>query len=62
MKKYVITFPGQGSQSVGMMTKFESLNIIRSTFEEASEIVGDDLWAMITTENDKINQTINTQP
>jgi len=62
MKNYVITFPGQGSQSVGMMTKFESLNIIKSTFQEASDIVGDDLWAMITSENDKINQTINTQP
>jgi len=62
MKNYVITFPGQGSQSIGMMTKFESLGIIKSTFEEASDIVGDDLWAMITSENDKINQTINTQP
>jgi [acyl-carrier-protein] S-malonyltransferase len=62
MKNYVITFPGQGSQSIGMMTKFESLDIIKSTFEEASDIVGDDLWAMITSENDKINQTINTQP
>jgi len=62
MKNYVITFPGQGSQSIGMMTKFESLGIVKSTFEEASDIVGDDLWAMITSENDKIHQTINTQP
>lgn len=62
MKNYAITFPGQGSQSVGMMNKFESLDIIRSTFEEASNIVGDDLWGIVTKENDKINQTINTQP
>jgi [acyl-carrier-protein] S-malonyltransferase len=62
MRNYVITFPGQGSQSVGMMAKFKSLSIIKSTFEEASDIVGDDLWTMITVENDKINQTINTQP
>tara|TARA_B110000008_G_scaffold34906_1_gene31078 strand:+ start:5465 stop:6397 length:933 start_codon:yes stop_codon:yes gene_type:complete len=62
MKNYVITFPGQGSQSVGMMSKFESLDIIKSTFKEASNIVGEDLWKMVTKANDKINQTINTQP
>ena len=62
MKNYVITFPGQGSQSLGMMDKFKSLNIIKTTFEEASDVIGDDLWSMITLDNDKINQTINTQP
>jgi [acyl-carrier-protein] S-malonyltransferase len=62
MKNYVITFPGQGSQSFGMMAKFEPFDCIKATFEEASDVIGDDLWAMITSENDKINQTINTQP
>jgi [acyl-carrier-protein] S-malonyltransferase len=62
MKDYVITFPGQGSQSVGMMNKFESVDVIKSSFDEASDVVGEDLWAMISSENDKINQTINTQP
>ena len=62
MKNYVITFPGQGSQSVGMMKKFESLNIIKESFGEASDLVGDDLWGMVSKENDKINQTVNTQP
>ena len=62
MKNYVLTFPGQGSQSIGMMDKFKSLNTIKATFEEASDVIGDDLWTMINSENDKINQTINTQP
>ena len=60
MKNYVITFPGQGSQSFGMMAKFEPFDCIKATFEEASDVIGDDLWAMLTSETDNINQTIGS--
>ena len=62
MSKYIITFPGQGSQSIGMMNSLSHIPIIQKTFTEASEILNKDLWAMTSTENQEINQTINTQP
>lgn len=62
MKNFAFLFPGQGSQSVGMMTGFGDLNIIRDTFAEASEVLGVDLWSMATEANDSINETTNTQP
>lgn len=62
MKKIAFLFPGQGSQSVGMMAGFGDLNIIRDTFAEASEVLGVDLWKMATEANDSINETTNTQP
>lgn len=56
-------FPGQGSQSVGMMNAFADLPEVRQTFDEASSVLGFDLWAMVTDgpESD-LNQTVNTQP
>lgn len=62
MKNFAFLFPGQGSQSVGMMTGFGDLNIIRDTFVEASDVLGVDLWNMVTEANDSINETTNTQP
>ena len=62
MIKYTVTFPGQGSQSIGMMDNIAHVPIIKKTFIEASEILGNDYWGMVTAENDKINQTTNTQP
>jgi len=62
MKKYAITFPGQGSQSVGMMNAFAHNQLIKKTFHQASEIIGEDLWRLISEENELINQTIYTQP
>ena len=41
-------FPGQGSQSVGMMAGFDAHPAIRATFDEASEVLGQDLWALVT--------------
>ena len=62
MNKYIITFPGQGSQSIGMMNGLAHIPIIQKTFTEASEVLNKDFWAMTTSENQEINQTINTQP
>ena len=56
-------FPGQGSQSVGMMAGLVGRPEIRSTFDEASQALGQDLWTLVTDgPADALNQTINTQP
>ena len=59
--KSVLLFPGQGSQSVGMMNGFDS-SIVKEVFDMGSNIFGEDLLDLITSDNDKINQTIYTQP
>lgn len=59
----VFVFPGQGSQSVGMMNGFEGLPIVRETFEEAGEVLKQDLWGMVTGGSaEELNLTVNTQP
>lgn len=60
--KFAFFFPGQGSQSVGMMQGFGEHAAIRNTFTEASEVLGQDLWRMATEPNEELNQTANTQP
>lgn len=60
--KFAFLFPGQGSQSVGMMQGFGDQPVIRDTFAEASGVLGQDLWRMITEPNEDLNQTANTQP
>lgn len=60
--KFAFFFPGQGSQSVGMMQGFGDLAVIRDTFVEASDILGTDFWKMATEPNEALNQTANTQP
>lgn len=62
MKNIAFFFPGQGSQSVGMMSGFGDSAIIKNTFVEASDILGIDLWKMATEANESINETSNTQP
>jgi [acyl-carrier-protein] S-malonyltransferase len=59
--KSVLLFPGQGSQSVGMMNGFDS-KVLKEVFDMGSDIFGEDLLDLITSDNDKINQTIYTQP
>lgn len=59
--KSVLLFPGQGSQSVGMMNGFDS-NVVKEVFDLGSDIFGENLLDLITSDNDKINQTIYTQP
>lgn len=60
--KFAFLFPGQGSQSIGMMQGFAGVKAVHETFAEASAILGQDLWHMVTNANEDINQTINTQP
>ncbi|OZA26998.1 MAG: [acyl-carrier-protein] S-malonyltransferase [Hydrogenophilales bacterium 17-61-9] len=56
-------FPGQGSQSVGMMQGWGERAEVRLTFSEASDALGEDLWALVTEgPGDLLNRTINTQP
>ena len=56
-------FPGQGSQQIGMMEGFAAHPIVQSTFAEASEILGDDLWNLVQQGPvDDLNLTRNTQP
>jgi [acyl-carrier-protein] S-malonyltransferase len=66
MNKTAFFFPGQGSQSVGMMAGFMNGSndnpIIKQTFTEASDILKTDFWAMATEPNELLNLTQNTQP
>jgi [acyl-carrier-protein] S-malonyltransferase len=56
-------FPGQGSQQVGMMNGFADLPIIRATFDEASQALGEDLWQLVREgPQETLNLTRNTQP
>ena len=62
-EKFACVFPGQGSQSVGMMNGYADFPIVRETFAEASDILGEDFWAMVRDgPADKLNLTVNTQP
>ena len=61
--KFAFLFPGQGSQSIGMMQGFDALAVVRDTFAEASAILGQDLWGLITEGPvEQLNLTVNTQP
>ncbi|MBS0497155.1 MAG: ACP S-malonyltransferase [Proteobacteria bacterium] len=61
--KFALVFPGQGSQSVGMMNGYADLPVIQQTFQEASDILKQDLWTMVSNGSaDDLNLTINTQP
>lgn len=63
MGKFAIVFAGQGSQSVGMMAGLEALPAVRATFDEASAVLGVDLWKMAADGPAEVqNQTVNTQP
>ncbi len=61
--RLAFVFPGQGSQSVGMMQAYEGLPGLQATFSEASEILNQDLWQLVAEgPADLLNLTINTQP
>jgi [acyl-carrier-protein] S-malonyltransferase len=61
--KFAFVFPGQGSQSVGMLTAYGATAPISETLAEASDALGQDLAAMIAEgPAELLNQTVNTQP
>jgi [acyl-carrier-protein] S-malonyltransferase len=58
-----IVFPGQGSQSVGMMQGFADMPVIEKTFREAAGLVSVDYWKLVSEgPAEALNQTVNTQP
>ncbi len=61
---YAFVFPGQGSQSVGMLNELAENNpIVKQTFKEASDSLGYDLWDIVSNgPEEKLNQTNITQP
>jgi len=61
--KLALLFPGQGSQSVGMMQPFADSPVVIDTFAEASEALSQDLWKLVAEgPADQLNATVNTQP
>jgi len=59
-----MVFPGQGSQSVGMLAELASrYPVVADTFEEASDVLGYDLWALVQDgPAEELNLTDRTQP
>jgi [acyl-carrier-protein] S-malonyltransferase len=56
-------FPGQGSQQVGMMEGFADHPVVKETFVEASDALGEDLWQLVQQgPAEALSLTRNTQP
>ncbi|ACT06475.1 malonyl CoA-acyl carrier protein transacylase [Dickeya chrysanthemi Ech1591] len=64
MTKFAMVFPGQGSQSVGMLAELaEQFPLIKETFDEASSVLGYDLWQLSQQgPAEELNKTWQTQP
>jgi [acyl-carrier-protein] S-malonyltransferase len=56
-------FPGQGSQKVGMLSEYSDVTVVRDTYNEASQVLGYDLWALSQEgPQEELNMTEVTQP
>ena len=63
MTKTAFLFAGQGAQTLGMARDlYEHFDIVKATFEQASQILGYDIRHLIDGDQDKLNQTRFTQP
>jgi [acyl-carrier-protein] S-malonyltransferase len=61
--KYSIVFPGQGSQSQGMLSDLNSnFSVVGEVFQEASDSISVDLWKILNEDQEALNLTKNTQP
>jgi [acyl-carrier-protein] S-malonyltransferase len=61
--KFAMVFPGQGSQSVGMLAGYGDIPAIRKTVAEASEILEQDIGRLIAQgPREELDSTVNTQP
>lgn len=61
---FAFVFPGQGSQSVGMLSELaQAFPVVQQTFAEASDVLGSDLWALASEgPKETLDQTETTQP
>lgn len=60
---FALVFPGQGSQSAGMMNGYQDVPVVRNTFAEAGDILGQNFWTLATEgPAEALNLTVNTQP
>ncbi|MGY6773652.1 ACP S-malonyltransferase [Gallibacterium sp. ZY190522] len=64
MKKFAMVFPGQGSQSVGMLAELATqYPVVEETFKQASEVLDYDLWELVQQgPAEELNKTWQTQP
>ena len=63
MKKFAFVFPGQGSQSVGMLDAWGDHPAVRQAVQEASDALGEDLGTLIAQgPKEALALTTNTQP
>ncbi len=64
MTQFAMVFPGQGSQTVGMLVDLAAENpLVEKTFREASDALGYDLWALVQQGPvEELNKTWQTQP
>lgn len=62
--KFAFVFPGQGSQSVGMLAQaYERFDAVRETFDDAGEALGYDVWESVCNgPQETLNLTEVTQP
>ena len=61
--KYSLVFPGQGSQSLGMLADLNSnFPVVSEVFQEASDSISVDLWQILNEDQEALNLTENTQP